>query len=236
VDQIIETIYHGLAAPIHGPFVPGSPNADPTLKPLDFNLDEARRLLDDAGWKLKPGESIRTKMINGVEEQAKFDLMIYNSQATYESIATILKNNCRQIGILMQITPAAWSLLIDKLNNKSFDACMLGWAMAWKDDPFQIWHSSQADVLHTSNSIGFRNPEVDKLIDELRRTMDPVKQIELYHQFDDIIYKDQPYTFLFVDKQTSGYDARMQNVKFYQLRPCIDTREWFSSHPRLLGE
>ncbi len=109
VDQIIQTIYHGLAARIHGPFLPGSPDNDPNLKPLDYNLDEARALLDDAGWKLKPGESLRTKMVNGVEEKAKFDLMIYSQVATYESIATILKNNCRQIGVLVQITPAAWS-------------------------------------------------------------------------------------------------------------------------------
>jgi peptide/nickel transport system substrate-binding protein len=236
VNQIIQTIYHGLAAPIHGPFLPGSPDNDPTLKPLDFNLDKARALLDDAGWKLKPGESVRSKMINGVEERAKFDLMIYNSVATYESIATILKNNCRQIGVIVQITPAAWSLMLDKLNTKDFDACMLGWGMSWKDDPFQLWHSSQADVDHTSNAIGFRNAEADKIIDELRRTMDPQKQIELYRRFDRIIYDDQPYTFLFMDKQTSGYDARLQNVNFYKLRPCIDTREWFSNHPRVLGE
>jgi peptide/nickel transport system substrate-binding protein len=236
VDQIINTIYHGLAERIHGPFLPGSPDNNPDLKPLEYNLGEARDLLEDAGWKLKPGESVRSKIINGTEERAKFDLMIYADAPSFESIATIIKNNCREIGIIVQITPAKWSLMLDKLNTKSFDACMLGWAMGWKDDPFQIWHSSQADVDHTSNSIGFRNPEVDKIIDELRRTMDPEKQIELYRRFDRIIYEDQPYTFLFMDKATAGYDARLQNVKFYKLRPCIDTREWFSSHPRMLGE
>lgn len=235
VNQIIKSIYHGLAEPISGPFLPGSPSNDPSLKPVDFDLNKSRALLDEAGWKLKPGESVRSKVINGAEQQAKFDLMIYADSPSYESIATILKSNCREIGVIVQISPAKWSLMLDKLNNKDFDACMLGWAMSWKDDPFQIWHSSQAFADHTSNSIAFQNPEVDKIIDQLRVTMDPEKQIELYRKFHRIIYDDQPYTFLFMDKETVGYDARLENVKFYKVRPCIDTREWFSKTPRLPG-
>lgn len=232
VDEIIQTIYHGFAKRITGPFLPGSPANDPQLKPLDYNLDKARALLDEAGWKLKPGDSVRTKVVNGAEEKAKFDLMIYSDSQSYESIATILKDNCREIGVIVQISPAKWSLMLDKLNNKDFDACMLGWAMSWKDDPFQIWHSSQADVDHTSNSIGYRNPEADKIIEELRVTMDPAKQTALYRKFHRIIYDDQPYTFLFMDQATAGYDSRLGNVKFYKIRPCIDVREWISKEPR----
>ena len=33
--------------------------------------------------------------------------------------------------------------------------------MGWDMDPYQIWHSSQADVPNGSNRVGFRNPEVD---------------------------------------------------------------------------
>ena len=43
VEQIIQTIYHGLATRITGPFLPGSPSNDPSLKPIDFDLDKARR-------------------------------------------------------------------------------------------------------------------------------------------------------------------------------------------------
>ena len=42
--------------------------------------------------------------------------------------------------------------------------------MAWKD-PYQIWSGDQADVPESSNAIGYRNPEVDKLIDQCKVTM-----------------------------------------------------------------
>jgi ABC-type transport system substrate-binding protein len=83
--------------------------------------------------------------------------------------------------------------------------------------------------------VAYRNPEVDKLIEQLRVTMDEEKQHELYKQIHRRIYEDQPYTFLFTDRATGGYDARLQNIKFYKIRPCYDSREWYASRPRALG-
>ena len=236
VEQIIHTIYHDLAKPVTGPFLPSSPGNDPSLKPVDFDLDKARALLDEAGWKLPEGESVRTKVVDGVTLKAAFDLMIFSDAPSYESIATILKENCRKIGVRVVISPAKWALMLQKMNKKEFDAVILGWAMSWKDDPFQLWHGSQADVQDSSNSIGYQNPEVDKLIEELRVTMDASKQTEIYRKIHRILYDEQPYTFLFSEKSTVAYDARIKNLNFYPIRPCIDTREWYSTKPRLLGQ
>lgn len=236
IDEIIKTIYHGLAERITGPFLPGSKSNDPELKLIDYNLDKARALLDEAGWKMEEGEPFRTKMVNGQKVAANFDLIIYADSPTYMSIATILKENCRRIGVNVQISATNWALMLRKLNEKEFDACILGWAMSWKDDPFQIWHSSQAEVNDSSNHIGYRNAEVDKLIETLRVTMDPEKQTPIYRKIHRLLYDDQPYTFLFMDKRTAGYDARIENVNFYPIRPCIDTREWFAKKARALGD
>jgi peptide/nickel transport system substrate-binding protein len=100
--------------------------------------------------------------------------------------------------------------------------------MSWKQDLYQIWHSSQADVPESSNAIGYKNPELDKLIDEMRVTFNSARQVELYHKMHQILFDDQPYAFLFVDKQTAGHQARIQNVKFYRIRPCLDEAEWFA--------
>ena len=80
-----------------------------------------------------------------------------------------------------------------------------------------------------------RRVHVGELIEQLRVTMDEGKQVELYHKIHRIIYEDQPYTFLFADKATGGYDSRIDNIKFYKIRPCVDGREWYSSRPRMLG-
>ena len=233
VDDIIDKIFRGLAVRITGPFLPGSPTNDASLKPLAYDLDESRKLLDEAGWKMEPGESVRSKMVEGQKVVARFDLMVFADSPTYQAIAAIVQDNCRRIGVEVTISPAKWALMLQKLRKKDYDATILGWAMSWKDDPYQIWSGSQADVPESSNSGGYQNPEVDKLIDELRITMDPAQQIPIYHKINDLIYDDQPYTFLYSEKDTAGYDARIQNVKFYKIRPCVDQREWWATTPRI---
>ena len=236
VQKIIDEVFMGLATPTAGPFLPGSSASDASLKPVPYDLDKARQLLDEAGWKDTDGDGVRDMTIHDVRVPARFDLMIYADAPSYRTIAEIIKESCRKIGVEVLISPTKWALMLQKLNKKEFDAVMSGWALPWRSDPFQVWHGSQADVPDSSNHCAYRNPQVDRLIDELRVTMDRQKQIDIYHQIHRLIYDDQPCTFLFVDKATAGRDARIENVKFYKIRPCVDAREWHSSRPRVLGQ
>lgn len=228
VQKIIDKVLYGLGKPLSGPLLPNSPKYDPSLQPIPFDPNKSRELLDAAGWKDTNNNGIRDKTINGKLFELKFDLMIYADTAMYKTIAEVVKEEFRQIGVDVQISPVKWALMLEKLHKKEFDACMLGWALSWKMDFYQIWHSSQADVMESSNAIGYKNPELDKLIETIRVTINQDKQRDLYRQMHKIIYDDQPYAFLFVDKRTAVYNARMENIKYYRIRPAIDMREWYS--------
>ncbi len=231
VQKIIDNVWKGLAVPTTGPFLPGSSASDDSIPPVPYDLDKARQLLDEAGWKDTDNNGIRDKIINNRKVDASYSLMIYSDAPQYLTLAKFVKESNRKVGVKVRIEPAKWPLMLQKLRKKTFDAAMLGWVLSWKGDPKQLWHSSQADVPDSSNAIGYRNPELDKLIEELQVTMDEKKQIELYHKIHRIIYDDQPYTFLFQDKATGAYDARIKNVHFYKIRPCIDAREWYVGKP-----
>lgn len=228
VQKIIDKVLLGFGTRLSGPFLPGSSAYNADLPLIPFDPDKAKKLLDEAGWKDFDSNGVRDKAIGGKRVEMKFDLMIYADAPMYKTIAEIIQEEFRQIGVQVQISPVKWALMLEKLRKKEFDACMLGWALGWRQDPFQIWHGSQADVPESSNSIGYKNPELDKLIETLRVTFDLARQRELYHKIHEIIYNDQPYTFLFVDRATGGYLSRIKNIKFYKIRPCRDHREWYA--------
>jgi ABC-type transport system substrate-binding protein len=236
IQKIIDEVFKGLAVPTTGPEMPGSSAYDSSVKLIPYDLDAARKVLDAAGWIDRDGSGIRSKIVKDVRIPARFDLMIYSDAPSFLTVAEIFKENCRKIGVEVLISPAKWALMLQKLRKREFDAAMLGWALSWKSDPYQIWHSSQADAPESSNHVAYRNPEVDKLIERLRVTLDEPTQNELFHQMHRIIYDDQPYLFLFVDKQTAAYDSRLENIRFYKIRPCHDEREWWAKTPRVLGQ
>jgi len=88
--------------------------------------------------------------------------------------------------------------------------------MGVESDPYQIWHSSQAEG-KGSNFVGFKNKRADELIEKARTEFDKQKRIELYREFSRIVHEEQPYTFLFCAKSLIAVSNRFQNVKVYPL-------------------
>jgi peptide/nickel transport system substrate-binding protein len=88
-----------------------------------------------------------------------------------------------------------------------------------------VWHSSQAEN-KGSNMISYKNPRVDAILEEYRRTFDEAKRIELYREFQRLLNVEQPYTFLFMQKAVTAVSRRFQGVEVLAsggLRPL----EWW---------
>ena len=114
-------------------------------------------------------------------------------------------------------------VLLERVDKREFDAILMGWSMPPDPDPYQVWHSSQAD--HGSNYIGFVNPEADRLVEEARLSFDRQERIRLYHRFQEILHEEQPYLFLLAPKVLAAGDKRIQGIRIYPFG--IDQREWF---------
>lgn len=226
IEQIIDVVYHGLATQVTGPFLSAGSAYNHDVRPLPYDPELAKRLLEEAGWRDTNQNGTRDKMVDGVLVEASLGLLIAGSAPDDLTVAQILQSNWRRIGVRMEITPVQNALMTQRMRSKDFDAVLGGWSLAWQPDPYQTWYGGNAELSDTPNVIGYRNEEVDRLVTELRVTLDRDKQLKLYHRIHELIYDDQPYTFLFSEKQTCGFDGRLQNVRFYQANPCIDFREW----------
>ena len=211
-QRIMRDVRFNFGKIIAGPFVGASPYIDPTVKPYAFDPEKARELLENSGWIDTDNDGILDKDIDGdgKREPFEYSLMIPNTGTTARQIGAIVQADLKAIGIQLDLTPIEWSAFIDKLDNKAFDSCILGWTGVLDPDPYQIWHSSQADRKQSSNFISFKNSEADRLIEEARRSIDPQKHKEILQKFYRLIHEEQPYTFLY-----SAINLRAQNKKYF---------------------
>ncbi|MFI5323590.1 MAG: peptide-binding protein [Thermodesulfobacteriota bacterium] len=222
-ELILEKIMFGLGAVVTNPFYINSPEYDKDIKPIPYNPEEAKKLLDEAGWIDHDGDGVRDK--DGVK--FAFEFLIPNESETGEKIATIFKEELDKVGIQMEIRKTEWAVFTMRLNERNFDAVTLAWSMGVESDPYQIWSTTQAEK--GSNFVGFKNLEADKLIEEARQEFDRKKRIELYRKFSEIVHDEQPYTFLFCRKATVAVDKRLANVVVHPLG--IDPTEWYVPLP-----
>ena len=117
----------------------------------------------------------------------------------------------------MKLLALEWPIYISKLEKRDFEVCSLGWQLPFDSDPYQVWHSSQAEGSNGSNHIGFVNPEADRIIEEIRRTFDVQQRIRLCHQFQQLLHEEQPYTFLLVPEKLQVLSGKLQNVRCFPL-------------------
>lgn len=218
-EPILKKILFGLGTVISGPFYVNSPAYNQAIQPYPYDPKAALNLLHEAGWTDHDGDHILDK--DGIPFE--FEFIISSGSKFAEQLTTILQENLKRVGIRMRIRKLEWAVFIQKIDAHEFDACTLSWRMGWDSDPFQIWHSSQAEK--GSNFVGFVNVEADRLIEEARKEFDAEKRRQMYHRFHEIIHEEQPYTFLFTTEALVAVDRRFANVQVYPLG--LAPKEWW---------
>jgi ABC-type transport system substrate-binding protein len=114
-----------------------------------------------------------------------------------------------------------------RTDEKSFDAFSGGWSMDYESDPYQVWHSSQADEPKGSNKGSFRNKEADQIIEKLRETFPPEERQALFRRLHRILYEEQPYAFFMYQKGVYCWRSDVKNVVFAKDRPITDSFPWW---------
>jgi len=208
-DEIVHGVLLGMGQVTHGPYKPGTWAYNPRIPDFDYNPERARQLLAEAGWRETDSEGILTK------DGKPFRFTILTNQGNAERLKTaqIIQRRLRKVGIDVKIRVIEWASFLSQFIDKgNFEAVLLGWTISPDPDMFDIWHSSKTGPKEL-NFIGYKNPEVDRLLVEGRETFDQEKRRRCYWQFQEILAQDQPYTFLYVPDALPAVSARFRGIE-----------------------
>jgi len=138
-----------------------------------------------------------------------------------ESLRTteIVRDALRAIGFIVDLEVLSVQELQDViLPTHKYEALLFGHILNVYPDLYPFWHSSQIDYPGL-NLANFSNKEVDKLLDEARKTIDQDKRGELYKELQDIIDVQQPATFLYspiytylLPQKIKGFDIQRISI------------------------
>jgi peptide/nickel transport system substrate-binding protein/microcin C transport system substrate-binding protein len=211
-EKMIKKFRFGMSLPATGPIYRQSIYANSDVKPIMYNPKKALKLLRAQGWADTDKDGILDKTVNGKKMNMSFTILEPNKE--FVKYLTIYKEDARKVGVDINIKFVEWNTFIKKLDERSFQAVRLAWSGGSIDwDPKQIWHSASAGAAG-SNFISYKNPAVDKLIDEARVTLDQKKRIKILKKVYKMIADDVPYAFFFNEKyRFYGHTKRMSREK-----------------------
>jgi len=206
--EIIDGVLLGLGQESYGPYKPGAWFYNPEVPKFSYDPARAKALLRAAGW--QPGaDGILTK------DGKPFEFTILTNQGNDIRVRTaeIIQRRLQEIGIRVKIRTVEWATFIKEFIEKGhFEAVLLGWNTGLDPDQYDIWHSSKTKPGEL-NFIHYKNPEVDKLLNEGRHTFDKEKRRRAYFRLQEILAEDQPYTFLFVPDSLPAISRRFRGIK-----------------------
>lgn len=216
LDQLKNSLYQGYAERINAPFQPAKSYYDKTLENISFNINQAKSLLESAGWKDSNKNGTVDKIILNKTRELK--LRLYTTPGGLgQKVALHLLENARQAGIEIEILAKPLPIILEQVHAHDYEiAALADVQYPGPDDPFPNWHSSS----YTSdgqNITGFSNARADSLIQLIRTSESDLDRTDLYKNLQQIIYKEQPVIFLFSPKTllavNKKWNARMASVR-----------------------
>ena len=122
----------------------------------------------------------------------------------------------------MDIIRYEWAVFVQKLQKQDFQVVTLSWSLGYNEDPYDLWHSSQASG--GFNFVSFKSKEADALMEQGRREFNEKRRIKLFQRIEEILYREQPYTFLFCNPSLVVVSKRFDNVIVH--KSGLHIEEW----------
>ena len=203
-----------------------------TLQPYPYDPEQAKQLLDAAGWVDSNGDGTRDK--DGVELVLRY---ITNQRELRKNVQAVVQQQWSLVGIGAELVNYSSDVYWNGYNDGGPQAQGLydiaeysSVQNAFPDpDASSGWVCDQiasADKPDGANWQGYCNPELDALMVKQATTLDPTVRRELYDQIQQIIYDDYVYIGMWKDPDLWSINNRVKNVKLSGVFPFWNVQEW----------
>jgi peptide/nickel transport system substrate-binding protein len=204
MPTIIDTILGGYAKAVGVWQSPFSFGYDDSLQPYAYDPDMSKTLLEQAGvatpvkvtYDVIGSDTQAKEMGNAIKDM--LDAVGFDVQLREQEQATYYDDYVA--GKLGNIVPFGWG----------------GWTLDFDNTYYSMHYTKQ------SYNPSYSNPDVDKLLDEERATLDQAKRLDIAKQVNQILYDDAPDVALYQQTYLWGVSNKVKN---FSIPP--DERLWW---------
>lgn len=222
----IDAFYYGYGKPLNGliPSAHWSGAKEGDVKEYKYDVDKAKQLLDEAGYKDKDGDGFRE------DPQGKpfvVNLKHYaGSNPTFEPRTAALKGYWEKVGLKTKVEMEEFGKYSSDLekSSKDMEVYFRTWQQGADPDPSELYRSTAL-----WNESRYNNPKADKILDEAVDTKvvgdDNDKRKAKYLEWQKIMAEDVPVIPIVELEDVTAVNSRVKNFEV-SLKGSNPIYEW----------
>ncbi|EIO0097587.1 ABC transporter substrate-binding protein [Staphylococcus pseudintermedius] len=222
----IDAFYYGYGKPLNGliPSAHWSGAKEGNVKEYKYDVDKAKQLLDEGGYKDKDGDGFRE------DPQGKpfvVNLKHYaGSNPTFEPRTAALKGYWEKVGLKTKVEMEEFGKYSSDLekSSKDMEVYFRTWQQGSDPDPSELYRSTAL-----WNESRYNNPKADKILDEAVDTKvvgdDNDKRKEKYLEWQKIMAEDVPVIPIVELEDVTAVSSRVKNFEV-SLKGSNPIYEW----------
>jgi peptide/nickel transport system substrate-binding protein len=208
--QWTRDLFSGYAEPLSGFLPPISPYREDDIMVFPAGIEAARKRLSDAGWTWS--RRGRLTAPDGREVPPTKILCPPSSVvATTTEIAQMAADAMNALGILAEAEPIDFQTMLARVDEHDFDACTNAWTMSRDPDVLYSFYHSSMDVTGGYNLSGIADPELDRVLLELRYAPDEPSARDAASRAQKLLSELMPvipiYSRYFISAVRRGWDG-----------------------------
>ncbi len=179
---------------------------DIDLKPIEYNPELSKKLLDEAGFPDPDGDGPKPRLSLTYKTSSKKDRV---------DMALLIAKQFSAIGIQVDVASYEWGTFFRDIRTGNFQIFTLTWVGVTEPDIYYYaLHSSQIPPTG-ANRGEYINPAMDALLDKGRATLEPDARRDIYKKVQELALADLPFIPLWYETNVAAIGPKMKD---YQLR------------------
>ncbi len=170
--------------------------------PLPYDPERAKRLLHDAGWRDDDGGGVRKR--DG--KLFRFTLLTPSGYPMRGGEAVYLQSQLRRVGIDVEVQTMVLAAVRERMRASKFDAALTIQNASLDSD------SGILATFGEESMIGYANPDVIALLNEMTKTIDPDEIDRIHQRLAPFFEADLPVAYLYPGVETSVATLRVRGL------------------------
>ncbi|WP_036671693.1 MULTISPECIES: nickel ABC transporter substrate-binding protein [Paenibacillus] len=208
---MVEGITLGLEEPADTALSKNYPYTNVDLKPIEYNVEQSKALLDEAGWKMPANGSVREK--DG--QQLEFEMIFDKTDPIQKAMAETIQAEWSELGVKVNLTGLELTVQIKRLKANDFDLYFwYNYGAPYDPHSFiNVVASPGFGISETLSALPMKK-ELDEQVHAALSSTDETKRQELYGSILTTLQEQSAIVPISYVKKTAVYQKKISNFIF----------------------